>query len=124
MNDNQITMPLDWDQGELAAGLHCYCHQEFFAAHEHWEAVWLRSPEPEKAFLQAVIQIAAAFHHLQRNNAIGAASLLQRSLRRLDAYPQDFAGLAVEPLRQSLRAWLQALSSNHPSPPLPFPTIC
>lgn len=113
---------MEWEHGPLAEGLRCYCNQEFFLAHEHWESVWLASAEPEKAFLQALIQITAAFHHLQRNNLRGAASLLRRTLRRLESYPDAYAGVAVEPLRQSLRAWMQAISSDAP-PQLPFPRI-
>ena len=116
-------MPLDWEQPELAEGLRCYCNQEFFLAHEHWEAVWLRSPEPEKTFLQALIQIAAAFHHLQRGNPIGTASLLRASLRRLDNFPPTYGGVAVAELRQSLHDWLRRLDRNHPALQLPFPTI-
>lgn len=115
-------MPLDWDQGPLAEGLRCYRHQEFFVTHEHWEGVWLGCAEPEKTFVQALIQIAAAFHHLQRGNGRGAASLLGRALGRLERYPAAYAGIAVEPLRQSLRAWLTVLAGNG-APQLPFPPI-
>src|SRR6266704_5835360 len=88
-------MKLDWSGGGLAEGLRCYRKEEFFAAHEHWEGVWLGSQEPEKTFLQAVIQVAAAFHHLQRGNPEGGRSLLRRALRRLGAYPASFGGIAV-----------------------------
>lgn len=115
-------MPLDWDHGPLAEGLRCYRNQEFFVTHEHWEGVWLQSAEPEKTFLQALIQIAAAFHHLQRGNACGAASLLGRALHRLDRYPAAYAGVAVEPLRDHLRRWLEALP-NDSAPQLPYPPI-
>jgi uncharacterized protein len=114
---------LDWSQGELAEGLRCYRNREFFEAHEHWEAVWLRSAEPEKTFLQALIQTTASFHHFQRHNFIGAAALLRGALRRLESYPAEFGGVAVEELRQSIRAWLAALERNDPSPQLPFPQI-
>jgi uncharacterized protein len=116
-------MPMDWESAELSEGLACYCRQDFFDAHEHWESVWLRLPEPEKTFLQALIQITAAFHHLQRNNRIGTRSLLTRALRRLDVYPADYGGVAVEPLRQSVRAWLLALGDDAVPPLLPYPLI-
>jgi predicted metal-dependent hydrolase len=48
--------------------------QEFFEAHEVWEEVWLVEAEPEKTFLQGIIQIAAAFHHYGRENSDGAES--------------------------------------------------
>ena len=116
-------MSLDWNRDELAAGLHCYRNCEFFEAHEHWEAVWLRVVEPEKTFLQALIQTTAAFHHFRRGNLAGSASLLQGALRRLGPYPDEFGGVAVEPLRQSIRAWLLALGQNKSGSKLPFPII-
>jgi len=116
-------LPIDWEQGELAEGLRCYRNGEFFEAHEHWEAVWLRTAEPEKTFLQALIQTTAAFHHFQRGNLTGAASLLRGALRRLEPLPGEFGGVAVEPLRQSIGAWLLALGRNESGSKLPFPTI-
>jgi predicted metal-dependent hydrolase len=116
-------MPLDWEQGPLAEGLRCYRAREFFETHEHWESVWLRAAEPEKTFLQALIQIAAAFHHFSRKNRVGAASLLRASLRKLEKYPAAFGGLDVEAIRQSVRVWLSALDADEPATDLHFPTI-
>ena len=116
-------LPLDWDQSELAEGLRCYRNGEFFEAHEHWEAVWLRAAEPEKTFLQALIQTTAAFHHFKRGNFTGATSLLRGALRRLEPLPGEFGGVAVESLRHSIGAWLLALGQNENAPQLPFPHI-
>lgn len=116
-------MPFDWTTGPLAEGLRCYRNQEFFDAHEHWESVWLKCNEPEKTFLQALIQITAAFHHLQRNNPAGASSLLRRALRRLDAFSPEYGGVAIEDLSASIRAWLRALNAENFSTKLPFPHI-
>jgi predicted metal-dependent hydrolase len=115
-------MQFDWTHGPLADGLQCYRNQEFWLAHEHWEAVWLKCEEPDKTFLQALIQVTAAFHHLQRGNLIGLASLLERALRRLDPYPVTYGGIDVEALRNSIRLWLHSLESGIP-PQLPFPLI-
>jgi predicted metal-dependent hydrolase len=116
-------MPIIWNNGALAEGLRCYRNEEFFLAHEHWEAIWLKSEEPEKTFLQALIQITAAFHHLQRKNLEGTASLLRAALRRLDSYPPVYGDIAVDSLRKNIRAWLQELAQQDPSPQLPFPPI-
>jgi uncharacterized protein len=116
-------MTLDWKSAELAEGLRCYRAEEFFLAHEHWEAVWLRCQDPEKTFLQALIQIAAAFHHLQKQNRAGTASLLKASLRRLQEFPARFAGIDVALLREELRAWLQSLELADPLSALPFPRL-
>jgi RimJ/RimL family protein N-acetyltransferase/predicted metal-dependent hydrolase len=114
-------MSLDWTQGDLHEGLRCFHSGAFFEAHEHWESVWLAAQEPEKTFLQGLIQVAAAFHHFQRSNYAGTISLLRSALRRLDAYPEAFAGVVVAPLRTAIRLWLGALEtrSRSPLPPLP-----
>jgi uncharacterized protein len=117
-------MSFDWSEGALAEGLQCYQNGEFFLAHEHWESVWLGRAEPEKTFLQALIQIAAAFHHQRRGNAVGAASLLRGALRKLSTYPATFGGIEVESLRASLRTWLEALATGESLPQLPMPFIC
>jgi uncharacterized protein len=113
------SMPFDWSCGPLAEGLACYRRGDFFDAHEHWEGVWLQCAEPEKTFLQSLIQVSAAFHHLHRGNLVGARSLLTRALRRLERYPNAFGGVAVEPLRQSVRLWLAALTADGSYPAYP-----
>lgn len=114
---------LDWSCGALAEGLRCYRAEEFFLAHEHWEEAWLKLPEPEKTFLQALIQIAAAFHHLQLGNRRGAESLLRRAARRIDPVAMTFGGIMLEPLREQIAAWLLALEVPDAPLLLPFPPI-
>lgn len=103
---------LDWSQGDLSEGLTCYCNHKFFEAHEHWEAVWLLAEEPEKTFLQALIQVAGAFHHFRRGNLNGARSMSNKALLRLDQYPEIFGGIEVEHLRGNLRAWQVAVETE------------
>jgi hypothetical protein len=121
--DNDWMTRLDWGSGALAEGLRCYRAKEFFLAHEHWESVWLESQEPEKTFLQALIQTTAAFHHLQRGNRIGTASLLRAALRRLEPYAISFGGVRVGTVRKEIGVWLRALETDDASPRLPFPDI-
>ena len=117
-------VPLNWSCGGLAEGLACYRRAEFFEAHEHWESVWLQSAEPEKSFLQALIQVTAAFHHLQTGNVVGTVTLLRRALQRLDLCPACFGGIAVAPLRREISEWLQSLENGTPSLISARPQIC
>ena len=114
---------LDWRNGALAEGLRCYRAQEFFLAHEHWEEVWLKTQEPGKTFLQALIQTAAAFHHLQRGNRRGADSLLRAALQRLESFESCFGGVRVGSLREEIDAWLQELEVGDAPLNRPFPQI-
>jgi predicted metal-dependent hydrolase len=116
-------MPLDWTQGALREGLRCFNSGAFFEAHEHWESVWLAAQEPEKTLLQGLIQVAASFHHFQRGNCAGTISLLRSALRRLDRYPEVFAGIEVAPLRVILSSWLEALETTPQSSPPPVPQL-
>ncbi|MGH9901789.1 MAG: DUF309 domain-containing protein [Pyrinomonadaceae bacterium] len=51
---------------EYIAGIDLYNEGEFHAAHDAWEDRWMGEVGPaEKLFLQAMIQSAVAFHHLE-----------------------------------------------------------
>src|SRR5882757_9150406 len=108
-------MKFDWTQGALAEGLRLYDAAEFFAAHEAWESVWLEAQEPDKTFLQGLIQVTAAFHHLRRNNPVGTGRLLHAALRRLELYPACFGGISVTTLCSDIRERIQALHANEPT---------
>jgi len=116
-------MTFDWSSGELAEGLLCYRREDFFEAHEHWEIIWLQCQEPEKTFLQGLIQVTAALHHLQRNNTLGATSLLKAALRRLESYPARYAGIEAEVFREEVHLWIHSLSHFDLKPEIPFPSI-
>jgi predicted metal-dependent hydrolase len=51
---------------EYIAGIDLYNAGEYHAAHDAWEERWMGPvAHDEKLFLQAMIQSAVAFHHLQ-----------------------------------------------------------
>jgi uncharacterized protein len=114
---------LDWSSDPLAAGLACYSTAQFFEAHEHWEIVWLTLQEPEKSFLQSLVQVSAAFHHFNAGNLTGAVSLLRRAFSRLSQCPAVFGGIEVEPLLAEIKNWLEALESLPATYPAAYPKI-
>ena len=90
-------------------GLRHFNAREFFEAHEVWEEIWLVEDEPEKTFLQGIIQIAAAFHHYRRGNADGAETLLAAGIVKISRFPADHHGLAILELREAAKSWARAL---------------
>ena len=116
-------MELDFNLGALADGLRCYRSQEFFLAHEYWESVWIQCRHQEKIFLQALIQLAGAFHHFQRNNLRGANSLLTAALRKLQNYPALYGGVDVASLREEMGDWLLTLAADDARAQPGFPQI-
>lgn len=103
-------------------GVEQFNRGEFFDAHETWEALWLEASGREKTFLQAIIQVAAAFHHWQRGNRRGALSLLSRGTNKLAALPASYGGIRADRFRAEATAWVEALSAEQ-EPQLPLPTI-
>jgi len=60
-DEHIVTYPV-----EYLAGIDLYNAGEYHAAHDAWEERWMGPVAPEeKLFLQAMIQSAVAFHHLQ-----------------------------------------------------------
>lgn len=112
---------------ENAAAFHRGVEQfntcEFWEAHESWELVWLPAAEPDKTFLQGIIQVAAGFHHHTKSNPAGARSLLRRGLEKIEKFPDGYRGLRLEELRVAARAWLAALEGRATSTPGAFPRI-
>jgi uncharacterized protein len=93
-------------------GLAHFNAREFFEAHEVWEEVWLTEDEPERTFLQGLIQIAAAFHHYRHGNSEGAESLLAAGIVKITRFPHDYHGLAVEELRIATKWWARRLGES------------
>jgi uncharacterized protein len=85
---------------------------EFFEAHEVWEQLWLKAAEPEKTFLQGIIQIAAAFHHYQRGNSRGAKSLLAAGVAKLEQFPPTNRGIDLARLRDEASLWAESLAGD------------
>jgi len=68
----------------LAEGLAAYDRGDFFEAHELLEPAWMGTADlGERAFLQGLIKLAAAFVHATRGNPLGVAKNLSGARERL-----------------------------------------
>ena len=110
----------------FAEGLHLFNTQRFFEAHEALEAIWLKAHGEEKIFLHGLIQIAAAFHHLRRENPAGFRSLLEKGSRKLERFGESKRGIDLGGLRRQLKPWREIPGGVRPTDrvqTLPFPQI-
>ena len=71
-------------------GVDHFNRKEFWEAHESWETIWLAAESDIEQFLQGLIQVAAAYHHVKRGTFRGAIRLFEAGLRRLEAFPPGF----------------------------------
>ena len=105
MNDDTTDVRFQEGIGQFNRG-------QFFEAHETWEEIWLAAQEPERTFLQGIIQVAAAFHHYQRGNHTGAQSLVEAGLKKLDPFQPVYRGIQLDLLCASAKEWMRDLSEG------------
>ena len=85
----------------LAARLAAYERGDFFAAHEHLEPAWMGTDDlVERALLQGLIKLAAAYVHAARRNPVGIVRNLDGARARLVEAAEDRAAAS------RLDAWL------------------
>jgi predicted metal-dependent hydrolase len=77
----------------LEKGIALFNDQKFWHAHEAWERDWLQASGEEKRFLQGLIQLAAAYHHVQRRTYRGGVRLFDAALRKLEGFADDHLGV-------------------------------
>ncbi|HEX9760837.1 MAG TPA: DUF309 domain-containing protein [Candidatus Acidoferrales bacterium] len=111
------------ERQQFLHGIEQFNRREFFETHETWEAIWLAAPEPDKTFLQGIIQIACSFHHYLRGNRAGARSLLRRGLEKVERFPTDYRGMNVARLRKTASWWREELDAGRNPRPDKLPTI-
>ena len=74
----------------IEKGVALFNDRQFWHAHEAWEELWLQSKGEEKVFLQGLIQLAAAYHHVQRGTFRGGVRLFDAALRKLERFAGDY----------------------------------
>ncbi len=87
-------------------GLAEFRRGRFFEAHEEWELLWNESQGDDKAFLQGLIQLAAACVHIGRGNAAPAKRLLALAKAKLDRFGVEEGGIDLAFLRKEIEAAL------------------
>ncbi|MSO20930.1 MAG: DUF309 domain-containing protein [Acidobacteria bacterium] len=110
-NDLPSTQDAQREQQELIRhGVELFNNEQYFECHEVLEQAWLAAQGPEKLALQGLIQVAVAFHHLRRENFVGAQRLLRAGVSKLAENGSDHLHIrtgeliaAIEPLLLLLR---------------------
>lgn len=87
----------------LAQGIREFNAGLFFQSHETLEELWMVSPWPARDFLQAIIQVAAAFVHLKRNQYPGTHRLLAEAILKLERFAPRCLGVDVGRLLDDAR---------------------
>lgn len=106
----------------VTAGFAAYEQGDFFDAHEHLEPAWMGTDEPtERAWLQGLIKLAAAYVHGVRGNPAGIVRNLEGARSRLaEAAARTPVATAPDGSRLDLASLVAAIDlrladlANHP----------
>ncbi|HEX6045473.1 MAG TPA: DUF309 domain-containing protein [Pyrinomonadaceae bacterium] len=110
---------------EYIAGIDLYNAGEFHAAHDAWEERWMGEVGPqEKLFLQAMIQSAVAFHHLDIGRPGAARQMYLRAKEKFARLGHSvFMSLDLEEYQAQLDAALSWLLSVPDPREAPMPLV-
>jgi len=100
-------------------GVALFNRGEFFACHEVWEELWLRSTGAEKFFYQGLIQAAVALLHAERGNLRGAVSTWRKARAKLEALPAIHREIALGELRDALAEFFKHATDSWAGGELP-----
>ena len=101
---------LSFDE-QFARGVELFNSKEFFDCHDAFEELWMEEHGERRLFLQGLIQAAVGCYHLSNGNTTGAISQYQKSLAKLEQYPDRFLNLDVARLRVELQHCLAGASA-------------
>lgn len=104
-------------------GVALFNRSQFLECHEVLEQLWLESSGDRKLFLQGLIQIAVALHHLRGGNLRGARRLLEAGMEKISGHAPEPETMNVGALRAALEPLRQQLRSGEVSADLPMPQI-
>ena len=99
--------PVEFEPAFLR-GVNHFNALEFWESHEAWEELWLVAESDLDQFLQGLIQVAAAYHHLKRGTFRGGVRLFDAGLARLSKFPAGTCGIDrsdVEHAAREHRDW-------------------
>ncbi|HMU76120.1 MAG TPA: DUF309 domain-containing protein, partial [Elusimicrobiota bacterium] len=80
-------------------GVALFNNEDFFEAHEAWEELWHETHGEAREFIQGLIQVTSAMHHLQIGNMRGARILYGSGLELLAKYGGEYWGVDLVFLR-------------------------
>jgi len=110
-DDRQALIESSDKETLVRLGADLYNAAHFWHAHEAWEAVWLEEEASLRDLYQGLIQVAAAFVHVMRNEYPGSVRLLDAGIGRLAPYGDAKEGVELAAFVAGARRAREALLS-------------
>jgi len=99
----------------------CFNRQWFFEAHEVLEVLWLAERSgPDADFFKALIQLAAAFVHVQKGRPGPAKALFRLAQAHLCRFPGVHLTLDTSRAQRLITEWLETMEAEGQDPNRPL----
>lgn len=91
---------------ELQRGVQLFNDGEWWEAHEAWEPIWLQAKGEQRAFIQALILLAAALHKRWLHGSPNHRNF-HKAVKYLETLPPIYEGINLQQLRADVWMALQ-----------------
>src|SRR5262245_37156918 len=93
----------------LREGIRLFNERQYFACHETWEQFYQDTEAENRPFVEALIQLAAAFRLFSDfGETRGPVRMIYQALIRFENYQPAFLQVKVGELCQAAEAWAKA----------------
>lgn len=108
----------------LREGISLFNEGRFFESHEILEDLYHETGDANKAFLEGLIQLAAAFRLFADFGAIqGPVRMIYQALIRFENYQPAFLQVKVKELCETMEAWAKQTEAAGANPASSIPKI-
>lgn len=80
---------------DISEGIKLFNNADFFAAHDYFEDLWIKSNRDDKLFYQGMVQISVGSFHLTCGNYKGALSQYRKGTNKLKMYVPYYKGVNI-----------------------------
>jgi predicted metal-dependent hydrolase len=109
----------------LREGIRLFNERQFFASHEAFENFYQETDAENKAFLEGLIQLAAAFRIFSEFGEVkGPVRMIYQALIRFENFSPAYLQIRVKELCQAVESWAKAAEASDKTPtPSDIPKI-
>jgi len=108
----------------LREGIGLFNDRRFFESHEILEQLYQEAEEADKAFLEGLIQIAAALRLFADFGEVkGPVRMIYQALIRLENYQPAYLKIRVKEFCEGIEAWAKRAETGNAPPSSSLPKI-
>ena len=108
----------------LREGISLFNDRRFFESHEILEQLYQETEEADKAFLEGLIQIAAALRLFADFGEVkGPVRMIYQALIRLENYQPAYLQIRVKEFCEGIEAWAKRAETGNALPSSSLPKI-